>query len=122
MASVEEGLIKQAILNLLINAVQAVSGKSDRDRGRHDVLGEVIVRVDGNAESVVIHVTDTGPGIEPDRLEEIFRPYVSGKRSGTGLGLPIARRIIDEHGGRLTVNSAPGQGSDFQIALPRGQT
>ena len=63
---------------------------------------------------------DTGPGIEPARLEEIFRPYVSHQAGGTGLGLPTARRIIEEHGGQLTVHSEPGRGSDFVIHLPRG--
>jgi signal transduction histidine kinase len=62
-------------------------------------------------------VIDTGPGIEPARLEEIFRPYVSYTAGGTGLGLPTARRIALEHGGRIEVHSEPGRGSDFVVVL-----
>jgi signal transduction histidine kinase len=66
----------------------------------------------------VIHVIDTGPGIAPARHEEIFRPYVTERRGGSGLGLPVARRIVEEHGGRLTLFSEVGKGSDFQIRIP----
>ena len=79
-----------------------------------------MLRIDADADEARVHVIDTGPGIEPARLEEIFHPYVSHQTGGTGLGLPTARRIIEEHGGRLTAHSEPGQGSDFVIHLPRG--
>jgi signal transduction histidine kinase len=65
-------------------------------------------------------VIDTGPGIPPDKIDDIFRPYVSMRTGGggTGLGLPTARRIVQEHGGEITVHSEPGTGSDFVIHLP----
>ena len=71
-------------------------------------------------EALVIHVIDTGPGMDEKTAASIFRPYVSNKRGGTGLGLPTARRIAEEHGGSLTVHTAPGQGTDFTLALPGG--
>ena len=66
-----------------------------------------------------VHVIDTGPGIEEEDRERIFHPYVSKRKGGTGLGLPTARRIVEEHGGRLHVESVVGDGSDFVIMLPR---
>ena len=60
------------------------------------------------------------PGMDEKTAASIFRPYVSNKRGGTGLGLPTARRIAEEHGGSLTVHTAPGQGTDFTLALPGG--
>jgi len=118
---IDEGLFKQAVLNLLINAVQAIKRAAGRERGRHQVIGEIIMRADEHNGHACVHVIDTGPGIEPHRREEIFRPYVSGRPGGTGLGLPIARRIVEEHGGRLLLDSEVGRGSDFQIQVPMAQ-
>ena len=61
---------------------------------------------------------DTGSGIPPDALDKIFHAYYSTKRGGTGLGLAMAQRIVQEHGGKLTVSSEPGKGSDFTLRLP----
>lgn len=114
-ASVDPGLFKQMLLNLMINAVQAMES--------HDGEHELMLRLDPPAtddpERIIrLHVIDTGPGIEPDRIEEIFHPYVSAKRGGSGLGLPTARRIAEEHGGHLVAFSEPGRGSDFVIEIP----
>ena len=116
MVRVDGPLVKQALLNLMINANQAMS---DRSPGGSTVPAELIVRVVADSKEARVHVIDTGPGIEPERIDEIFRPYVSLKSGGTGLGLPSARRIIEEHGGRLVAHSEPGRGSDFVIHLPR---
>jgi len=115
-AEVDEAHLKQAVLNLMLNAVQAMDGPGS---AATPPKGELIVRLEADDAEVRIHVIDTGPGIPADRLEEIFRPYVSGKRGGSGLGLPTSRRIAEEHGGRLTVHSEPGRGSDFVIRIPR---
>jgi signal transduction histidine kinase len=112
---VDEGLLKQALLNLMINASQAMTSA----RPEQDLKGDLMLRLDADRDCANVHVIDTGPGIEAERLETVFHPYVSSKPGGTGLGLPTARRIIEEHGGRLTVHSEPGQGSDFMIELPR---
>lgn len=116
VAKVDETLLKQAVLNLMINAAQAMTATAGPDG--NGSAGELILRVDSDADEARIHVTDTGPGIEPEKMAEIFRPYVSHKSGGTGLGLPTARRIVEEHGGRLEAHSEPGRGSDFVIHLP----
>jgi signal transduction histidine kinase len=79
---------------------------------------ELILRVETGEGEARIHVIDTGPGIDPEQVRAIFRPYVSTRSGGTGLGLPTTRRIIQEHGGRLEVVSEPGRGSDFVVHLP----
>ena len=121
VASVDPGLIKQAMLNLLINAVQAMT--EARETGEpNGGADELILRIERarhlGTEELHLHVTDTGPGISENDLPQIFAPYFTTKRSGTGLGLPTARRIAEEHGGRLLVHPAPAQGTDFALALP----
>jgi len=120
-ARLDAALVKQAILNLMLNAVQAM--KRAREQNLAHGGGEELIirtqrhRVMGRPE-LHVHVIDTGPGVEPTDREAIFRPYVSRRRGGNGLGLPLARRITEEHGGRLTLHSEPGRGSDFAICLP----
>jgi signal transduction histidine kinase len=63
-------------------------------------------------------VTDTGPGIPPHILKDIFTPFVSTKRRGTGLGLSVSRRIVEDHGGWIEAESPPGQGATFRVFLP----
>ncbi len=102
-------LFKQALLNLLINAQQAMPGG-----------GELILRISAGPQDrrVRIEVIDTGPGIPPDQIDKIFLAYYSTKKGGTGLGLSISRRIVQAHGGTLTVRSEVGKGSDFCLELP----
>ncbi len=115
---VDESLFKQALLNLMINATQAMTNGATTDEDSHDTRGELILQIDADLDEARIHVIDTGPGIEPDRLEQIFHPYVSHTVGGSGLGLSTARRIIEDHGGRIAVHSDVGRGSDFVIHLP----
>jgi signal transduction histidine kinase len=107
---------KQALLNLMINATQAMEHSSGAPR-------ELILRTTParghDAPLVQVHVIDTGPGIPPDNLDKIFTPYFTTKSGGSGLGLPTARRLIEEHHGHLEVHSDPGHGTDFVISLPR---
>jgi signal transduction histidine kinase len=108
VATVDERLLKQAILNLMINALQAMP----------EAGGEIILsagRQDGRA---VLEVIDTGRGMDGEALGKIFDAYYSTKRSGTGLGLAIARRVILEHGGEIRVRSEMGKGSVFEMLLP----
>ncbi len=112
-APVDAGLLKQALLNLMLNAVQAMDANAPGKRR------ELIVRIeDGASPTRRIHVIDTGPGIEPHLREEIFRPYVTTKKGGSGLGLAVAKRIVEEHGGTIAVFSDVGTGSDFVVSLP----
>ena len=117
-APLDESLFKQALLNLMINATRAMTDDGSA-AGAGETVGELILRVDADDDEARVHVIDTGPGIEADRLERIFHPYVSHTMGGTGLGLSTARRIIEEHGGRITAHSDVGRGSDFVIHLPR---
>jgi signal transduction histidine kinase len=111
MAEVDTKAIKQAVLNLMINAVQAMSAQG--------AGGELILSVTPGADGqAVIDVIDTGPGIAPDALDKVFQAYYSTKSGGSGLGLAMARRIAEEHGGSLTVQSELGKGTDFSLRLP----
>jgi two-component system NtrC family sensor kinase len=103
--------INQAALNIIGNAIDAVPAKT----------GVVNVSTHFNSEEGIadIVVTDNGPGIEHDKIEEIFEPFKSSKgQGGTGLGLAVARKIIREHHGRIVVESRPGEGTTFRIRLP----
>lgn len=120
-AWVDAGLFKQAMLNILLNGVQAMA--QTRQSGRpHGGCNELFIRTErgraGGQDEIRVHVTDTGPGIAADKLDKIFHPYFSTKKGGTGLGLPTARRIVEEHGGHIAVHSEPGRGTDFTICLP----
>jgi signal transduction histidine kinase len=103
--------IHQVILNLLLNAVQAIDGP-----GR---VGVVIGSEDGCAR---IRVSDTGRGIPEAQIAQIFRPFFTTKGNGTGLGLSLVRRIVDEHQGHISVTSEVGKGSTFEVLLPFSAT
>lgn len=107
-ANVDARLIKQAVLNLLINGLQAMG----------DAGGELIMQLGVQGRSAVIDIIDTGPGIEPDKASKIFQAYYTTKKGGTGIGLAMAKRIAEEHDGKITVRSEVGKGSDFAITLP----
>ena len=120
----DASLLKQALLNLMINATQAMQKAREKDQP-HGGADELILstgrrkRADGQA--VELRVMDTGPGMSEEVKEKVFQPYYSTRRGGTGLGLPIARRIVDEHGGNLSVHSEPGRGTEFVVTLPVGE-
>jgi signal transduction histidine kinase len=123
VARADPSLLKQALLNLMINATQAIA--QARADGQPTGGDELILRIEharplGQAE-IRIHVIDTGPGIPPERLDAVFQPYFSTKKAGTGLGLPTARRIIEEHGGSISIHSEPGKGSDFIVTVPAAE-
>jgi signal transduction histidine kinase len=112
VAEVDAKVLKQALLNLMINAVQAIAGSGQAG-------AELILSVNSPMNhKVVIDVIDTGPGIPPDALDKIFQADYSTKKGGAGLGLAMARRIAEEHGGTLSVRSELGKGSDFSLMLP----
>ncbi len=117
-AVVDESLLKQALLNLMINALHALSTMPANVQ--RELLLILEPSNDSNNDTVVIHVVDTGPGIAIDRRAEIFRPYVSTRTGGgSGLGLAVTRRIIEEHGGTIEIQGEIGRGSDFCIRLPK---
>ena len=99
--------IHQVLLNLLLNAVQAMekTGTVNVEIGSRDGYASVVVR-------------DTGRGISPQNLPNIFRPFYTTKGDGTGLGLSLAHRIVEDHHGRIEVSSVVGKGSRFEVLLP----
>ncbi|MBI2932845.1 MAG: two-component sensor histidine kinase [Planctomycetes bacterium] len=103
----DANLLRQALHNLLLNAQQAMPGG-----------GEIVVHTSAKEHAVHVAVSDTGPGILPDVLPQIFNLYFSTKPGGTGLGLPMAKKIVDEHHGRIDVVSEPDRGTTFTVALP----
>ena len=107
MCWVDSGALKQVLLNLFINAQQAM----DRD-------GELMIRTIRRDNRAIIQVNDTGRGIPPEKLPFIFQPFSSSRSGGTGLGLATAKKIIEAHGGVITVHSEPGKGTSFTIDLP----
>jgi len=103
--------IHQLMLNLLLNALQAI-----------DVNGEVRVTVKAQGEMAAVEVADNGRGIAAEHLPNIFRPFYTTKGDGTGLGLSLARRIVEDHHGRIDVTSVLGQGTTFAVVLPLRRT
>ncbi len=99
--------IHQVLLNLLLNALQAM-----------DANGKISVTVKPLGSAAVVEVSDNGRGIAPDHLPNIFRPFYTTKGDGTGLGLSLARRIVEDHQGRIDVTSAVGKGTTFAVMLP----
>ena len=104
--------IHQVLLNLLLNALQAL----DFPAGGHN--GKITVTVKPQGSMAVVEVSDNGRGIAPDHLPNIFRPFYTTKGDGTGLGLSLARRIVEDHHGRIDVSSALGKGTTFAVVLP----
>jgi two-component system, NtrC family, sensor histidine kinase HydH len=102
-------LIRNAMMNLLRNAFDAVSEKGG---------GEVILRARIKGDLLGIEVIDTGCGIAPSNYDRMFRPYFTTKKKGTGMGLPMVRRIVEEHGGQITFESEEGKGTRFLVLLP----
>jgi signal transduction histidine kinase len=112
IADADGKLLRQAVLNLMLNATQAMAGKGA------NTGGELILaprQLDGR---VLIDVIDTGPGIAAEEQPKIFEAYYSKKRGGTGLGLAMTRRILEEHGGKVLLKSEVGKGSCFTLDLP----
>jgi len=99
--------LHQVILNLLLNAVQAI-----------EAAGIIRVVLAARKENARISVSDSGRGISPEHLPFIFRPFYTTKGNGTGLGLSLARRIVEDHRGKIEVESELGKGSEFLITLP----
>lgn len=102
--------IKQVLINLIKNAYEAIENKNASS------FIHIILNYNNGYVSITVH--DNGCGINPEQLENIFTPMVSYKANGNGLGLPISRKIVEAHGGTLTVKSTVSAGTSFLITLP----
>ena len=103
--------LQQVILNLVVNAIDAMADMPSESR-------KISIRSSRGKDDAELIVTDCGPGIAADRLKEIFEPFVTSKAQGMGMGLSIARTIIEAHNGRIWAEDQPGEGASFQIRLP----
>lgn len=99
--------VNQVLLNLLLNSIQSIEHS-----------GKITVTIERHTGIAGVAIADTGRGIAPEHLPHIFRPFYTTKGNGTGLGLSLARRIVEEHGGRVEVSSTLGKGSTFTMFLP----
>lgn len=104
--------LKEVLVNLIVNACEAMTD------GGHVVVSEQRQDDEVIGPAVCISVRDNGPGIEPGLQAKVFQPFFTTKEEGTGLGLSIVERIINEHGGRVVLESAAGQGTRFNLVLP----
>jgi two-component system NtrC family sensor kinase len=102
--------IKQVFLNLILNAIEAMPGG-----------GKLTIRGRSSDDVVIITFTDTGPGISPEEMNQLFEPFFSTKQSGSGLGLAVSQEIITSHGGLLEVFNHPQSGAVFTVTLPAEQ-
>jgi signal transduction histidine kinase len=108
--------LEQVVFNLINNAVEAMASTTNRGR-----MLRVGTEACGRGE-IAVSVQDSGPGIDPRQLDNVFNAFVSTKAHGTGLGLAICRMIVESHGGRLTASSDGKSGALFQFILPIGST
>ena len=121
--------LRTVLINLLTNAraavltARGVPGDASRQGGGASVTAEaIVVRTRVRGSMAVVEIQDAGTGITADDMPHIFDPYFTTRRAGTGLGLPIAKNIVEELGGTITVSSRPGDGTAIRIELPIGAT
>jgi signal transduction histidine kinase len=100
--------LKQVALNLVVNALDVMPDG-----------GTLRASVGGDANEVWMAIGDTGPGVDPSIMAEIFDPFFTTKAAGTGLGLAIVRKIVDQHSGRIAVDTKKGEGTTVRILFPR---
>ena len=102
--------MQQVVLNLALNAIDAMPN------GVH-----MTFTTSRRGDQAELTVADTGPGISADMLERLFQPFATNKETGLGLGLVITRRIVESHGGQVSVENAPSSGAMFRVSLPAGE-
>jgi signal transduction histidine kinase len=110
IVSVDTDKLTQVLINLIGNAIKFTN------------KGDIVIRIIDLQDEVQVEIQDTGPGMAKDEIPKIFDKFVrvvSEKKEGTGLGLPIAKDIVELHNGRIRVESDPGKGSNFIFNLPK---
>jgi signal transduction histidine kinase len=105
--NVDRSKMSQVFLNIILNSIDAVPNG-----------GRIRIETERNETGLIIHIADNGPGVPAEDRERVFTPFVTGKEDGTGLGLPISRKIVERYGGSLTVTDSDMGGACFTILLP----
>ena len=103
--------LQQVLINLIVNAADAMQDLEDSQR-------KIVVRAARNRDSAEIEIADSGPGILAGKVSEIFEPFYTTKANGMGMGLSIARTIVEAHGGEISAQNRAGQGALFRVTLP----
>jgi C4-dicarboxylate-specific signal transduction histidine kinase len=112
LVSADRVQLQQVMINLIINAVEAMAGAGDGPRELTIVSG-----ID-DANDVAAEVQDTGPGLDPEKLDRLFQSFYTTKPEGIGMGLAISRSIVEAHGGRLSAAANQPHGAVFRFTLP----
>jgi len=109
LIALDTGQIQQALYNVIRNAAQSLASED----------GEIAIQTRFNEHEIVVSIIDNGKGISPEHMGALFEPFRTTKKSGTGLGLLIVRRIVREHGGEMEINSEEGKGTYVHLYFPR---
>lgn len=105
-------LLERVFSNLYLNAIEALEGRA---------RGSIVTRAFRGDERTFLEVEDDGPGLHPQVIDRVFEPLVTGKATGTGLGLALCRVIVEAHGGEITATTSPRGGTAFHLWLPNAQ-
>ena len=103
----DEASMRGALMNIMLNAIEAMP------KG-----GVLNIKVDQTDEMIRLEIADTGPGIDEEQVKKIFEPFYTTKAQGLGLGMPYARKIIEQHGGTISLSSQLGKGTTISIVIP----
>lgn len=117
LVSLDAVRMRQILHNLIRNALEALE---DAEAARVVIRSSISRGKKG--ERLELTVADNGPGFPPESLEQVFEPYVTSKSKGTGLGLAIVRKLVEDHGGKIAIDSEPGSGATIRISLPLRET
>jgi two-component system sensor histidine kinase HydH len=104
---IDPAVMRRVFTNLIMNAIQAMPNG-----------GELGIDLYGTDEFLFVAFKDTGVGIPEENMGKLFNPFFTTKAKGQGLGLPVCKRLVEAHDGRITVESKPGEGSTFTVELP----
>jgi C4-dicarboxylate-specific signal transduction histidine kinase len=103
--------MQQVFVNLILNAIEAMRETPDKDR-------TLTIDVASDSELMTVGLNDSGPGVPPDRADNIFRPFETSKVNGMGMGLSICRTIVESHGGQMRLVQSGAPGCRFEFTLP----
>jgi two-component system nitrogen regulation sensor histidine kinase GlnL len=120
----DEDQLKQVFLNLIRNAVEAVKGEGriSITTRYHSNYAVKPPQNPGVRQDIIVEITDTGTGIPHEELKNLFTPFHTTKSKGSGLGLPISLKIVENHGGKIKIISEPGEGTTVKVYLPLKQS